>query len=72
MENKSKAPTIHESIEVETLIAYEDIQRAGYPLEASDALDAWERGESYLAPWYMELPKSVFYEIETVNWLLLH
>lgn len=58
--------------ESELLVAYEDIQRAGYPLEAEDALAAWEHGEVYAPAWYMSLPDSIRHEIEVVNWSTNH
>jgi len=51
----------------ESLIAYEDIQRAGYPLEAEDALAAWEHNTSYEPEWYMKLPANIRHEIEKTN-----
>jgi len=52
---------------IECLIAYEDIQRAGYPLEAEDALAAWEHGTSYEPAWYMSLSADIRHEIEDTN-----
>jgi hypothetical protein len=52
---------------LDSLIAYEDMQRAGYPLEAEDALAAWAHGETYYPAWYMDLALEIRREIEMVN-----
>jgi hypothetical protein len=52
---------------LDSLIAYEDMQRAGYPVEAEDALAAWEHGETYELPWYLDLPLETRREIQVVN-----
>jgi hypothetical protein len=57
--------------DLDSLIAYEDLQRAGYPLEAEDALAAWAQGEVYRPARYMELPDSIRYKIAMANWQTL-
>jgi hypothetical protein len=58
--------------DLDSLIAYEDMQRAGYPVEAEDALAAWDHGAAYEPAWYMDLPEIIRHEIETVNARLRH
>jgi hypothetical protein len=52
---------------LDSLIAHEDMQRAGYPLEAEDALAARAQGETYDPAWYMDLALEIRREIEMVN-----
>lgn len=52
---------------LDSLIAYEDLQRAGYPLEAEDALASWDQGKTYEPAWYMDLPLEIRREIQVVN-----
>jgi hypothetical protein len=42
-----------------SLTAYEHLQRTGYPLEAEDALSAWNQGDIYRPGRYMELPDGI-------------
>jgi hypothetical protein len=51
---------------LDSLIAYEDMQRAGYPLDAEDALAAWAQGETDDPAWYMNLALEVRREIAMV------
>jgi hypothetical protein len=52
---------------IASVLAYEDMQRAGYPLEAEDALAAWEHGATYEPASYMDLPRHIRREIEVLN-----
>lgn len=52
---------------LDSLIAYEDMQRAGYPVEAEDALAAWEHGETYEPAWHLDLRREIRREIQVVN-----
>lgn len=56
---------------LDCLIAFEHLQRAGYPLEAEDALVAWNRGDIYRPSRYMELPEDIRQAIALVNWQTL-
>ncbi len=53
--------------DLDSLIAYGDIDSSGYPVEAEDALVTWEHGGSYEPPWYMDLPENIRHEIASVN-----
>lgn len=59
--------TMRSSAYLDSLIAYEDMQRAGYPVEAEDALAAWDHGETYEPAWYLDLPLEIRREIQVVN-----
>lgn len=61
-----------DAAELDRLIAYEDLQRAGYPIEAEDAFAAWEHGDAYEPPWYAALPDYIRHEIDALNWRARH
>ena len=51
------------------LIVHEKIQGAGYPLEAEDAVAAWEHGATDEPVWYMKVSPSIRQEIERpIGW----
>lgn len=51
------------------VIVYDKIQGAGYPLEAENAVAAWEHGATYEPVWHMKVSPSIRQEIERpIGW----
>jgi len=65
--NNEQFLTMFDATELDSLIAFEDIRRTGYPLEAEDAWASWEHGGSYEPAWYMDLSPNIRHEIKSIN-----
>ncbi|MEA3278121.1 MAG: hypothetical protein U9Q81_23110 [Pseudomonadota bacterium] len=45
-----------------------ELCRQGFPLNADDAAEHWERGETYEPDWQVKVSREIENLIETCNW----